>query len=205
MSTSTTSSFNLLQSPRTLETKHILIDEDDVSILDDKILSPTLSPTNNFSDSLLWPDFALHRHDHHPPVMFTNPFALAGDDPTTLDPSPSSKEQQEDFPFGGIYDCQSSVMSPRSSQQSHHGGWIPAPTDMPDSSPTPSSVSPVSIRRETLRECIRNGIRKKNARFDIPIERTLANIDELISQATDDVEVKELKQQKRLLRNRQAA
>lgn len=50
-----------------------------------------------------------------------------------------------------------------------------------------------------------DGIRKKNARFDIPAERNLTNIDQLISQSTDDGEIKELKQQKRLLRNRQAA
>lgn len=48
-------------------------------------------------------------------------------------------------------------------------------------------------------------IRKKNARFDIPAERNLTNIDQLISQSTDEQEIKELKQQKRLLRNRQAA
>ena len=50
-----------------------------------------------------------------------------------------------------------------------------------------------------------DGIRKKNARFDIPQERNLMNIDRLIEDAKDDEEVKELKQQKRLLRNRQAA
>ena len=50
-----------------------------------------------------------------------------------------------------------------------------------------------------------DGIRKKNARFDIPPERTLNNIDQLIAQSTDETEIKELKQQKRLLRNRQAA
>lgn len=51
----------------------------------------------------------------------------------------------------------------------------------------------------------RDGIRKKNARFDIPAERNLMNIDHLIQQSTDEGEIKELKQQKRLLRNRQAA
>lgn len=50
-----------------------------------------------------------------------------------------------------------------------------------------------------------DGIRKKNARFDIPAERTLNNIDALIAQSNDESEIKELKQQKRLLRNRQAA
>ena len=51
----------------------------------------------------------------------------------------------------------------------------------------------------------RDGIRKKNARFEIPAERTLRTIDQLITQTTDEQEIKELKQQKRLLRNRQAA
>ncbi|KAI9780004.1 MAG: hypothetical protein M1816_003286 [Peltula sp. TS41687] len=51
----------------------------------------------------------------------------------------------------------------------------------------------------------RDGIRKKNARFEIPAERNLLNIDQLIAQSSDDQEIKELKQQKRLLRNRQAA
>lgn len=51
----------------------------------------------------------------------------------------------------------------------------------------------------------RDGIRKKNARFEIPPERTLSNIDKLISEEKDEKKAKELKQQKRLLRNRQAA
>ncbi|KAI8650243.1 hypothetical protein NCS56_01476900 [Fusarium sp. Ph1] len=38
-----------------------------------------------------------------------------------------------------------------------------------------------------------------------PRERNLSNIDQLIAQSTDEQEIKELKQQKRLLRNRQAA
>ncbi|KAF2146731.1 uncharacterized protein K452DRAFT_336944 [Aplosporella prunicola CBS 121167] len=51
----------------------------------------------------------------------------------------------------------------------------------------------------------RDGIRKKNARFEIPAERSLLNIDQLIAQSSNEDEIKELKQQKRLLRNRQAA
>ena len=50
-----------------------------------------------------------------------------------------------------------------------------------------------------------DGIRKKNARFEIPAERNLQTIDKLISTTTDEHQIKELKQQKRLLRNRQAA
>ncbi|KAL3481934.1 hypothetical protein BJX99DRAFT_217833 [Aspergillus californicus] len=46
---------------------------------------------------------------------------------------------------------------------------------------------------------------KKNSRFEIPPERTLENIDQLIARSTFEEEIKELKQMKRLLRNRQAA
>ncbi|KAJ5936254.1 hypothetical protein N7454_005552 [Penicillium verhagenii] len=92
-------------------------------------------------------------------------------------------------PPGGV------AMSPQSSQ-----GWMPAPMDLSDALPSKSlyrNGSPLTIRRD--------GIRKKNARFEIPAERTLSNIDHLINQSTNDDEIKELKQQKRLLRNRQAA
>ena len=92
-------------------------------------------------------------------------------------------------PPGGV------AMSPQSSQ-----GWMPAPMDLADANQSKASYrngSPLTIRRD--------GIRKKNARFEIPAERTLGNIDQLINQSTNDDEIKELKQQKRLLRNRQAA
>ncbi|KAI9846504.1 MAG: hypothetical protein M1837_003925 [Sclerophora amabilis] len=62
--------------------------------------------------------------------------------------------------------------------------------------------SPMQTHSSLLR---RDGIRKKNARFEIPAERNLLNIDQLIAHSADDQEIKELKQQKRLLRNRQAA
>ena len=53
----------------------------------------------------------------------------------------------------------------------------------------------------------RDGVRKKNARFEIPEGRNLQTIDELINSTNpnNEDEIKELKQQKRLLRNRQAA
>ena len=50
-----------------------------------------------------------------------------------------------------------------------------------------------------------DGIRKKNTRIDIPAERNLHNIDELIEKAGDEEQLKELKAQRRLLRNREAA
>ncbi|KAL5121263.1 hypothetical protein ACEQ8H_000731 [Pleosporales sp. CAS-2024a] len=71
----------------------------------------------------------------------------------------------------------------------------PGPKRMRPNTPPPRSFSP---RRD-------GGIRKKNARFEIPAERNLLNIDNLIQSCTNEEDLKELKQQKRLLRNRQAA
>ena len=53
----------------------------------------------------------------------------------------------------------------------------------------------------------RDGVRKKNARFDIPEGHNLQTIDNLINSTNpnDEDTIKTLKQQKRLLRNRQAA
>ncbi|KAJ5475255.1 hypothetical protein N7539_008321 [Penicillium diatomitis] len=88
------------------------------------------------------------------------------------------------------------AMSPQSSQ-----GWMPAPIDLDAAVMAKSNA----YRTDPTMALRRDGIRKKNARFEIPAERTLSNIDHLISQSTNEEEVKELKQQKRLLRNRQAA
>lgn len=91
-------------------------------------------------------------------------------------------------------------MSPQSSQ----GGWASATSsDGIDQrglmqSPLYRAPSPSLVVRS-------DGIRKKNARFEIPKDRNLSNIDAMIQQTTDETEKKELKQQKRLLRNRQAA
>lgn len=50
-----------------------------------------------------------------------------------------------------------------------------------------------------------DGVRKKNAKFEIPEERNLDTLDAMIKEAKSDGELKELKMQKRLLRNRDAA
>jgi hypothetical protein len=80
-------------------------------------------------------------------------------------------------------------------------------TDSMDHRAMPKRMRPHSPTLRSHPDMTRrgDGIRKKNARFDIPAERNLTNIDQLIAQSTDEQEIKELKQQKRLLRNRQAA
>ena len=91
-------------------------------------------------------------------------------------------------------------MSPQSSQ----GGW--ASTTSSDAADTARGLRHNRFRGATPMLVLRSdGIRKKNAKFEIPKERNLQNIDNLISQTTDEEEKRELKQQKRLLRNRQAA
>lgn len=122
-------------------------------------------------------------------------------------PAPTTYEASNITP-NSIY--QSSVSTLPSSASVSDGQWPtasvassndqesrPLTKRMRPQSPGPRSHSPLNLRRD--------GIRKKNARFDIPAERTLLNIDTLIAQSADDQEIKELKQQKRLLRNRQAA
>ncbi|KAH7108747.1 hypothetical protein B0J11DRAFT_586789 [Dendryphion nanum] len=47
--------------------------------------------------------------------------------------------------------------------------------------------------------------RKKNGRFDVPLERSLQHIDQLILESTNGEEIEELKRHKRRLKNRQAA
>ena len=80
-------------------------------------------------------------------------------------------------------------------------------SDAMDHRAMPKRMRPHSPTLRSHHDMVRrgDGIRKKNARFDIPAERNLNNIDHLIAQSTDEQEIKELKQQKRLLRNRQAA
>jgi hypothetical protein len=85
-----------------------------------------------------------------------------------------------------------------------HSDWMAFNQQEMDARPGPKRMRPntpprsFSPRRD-------GGIRKKNARFDIPVERNLYNIDNLIQGCTNEDDLKELKQQKRLLRNRQAA
>lgn len=136
-----------------------------------------------------WP-MALHSQSSTPTPSFG----------PVQDPIPLQYTQLSNFPYQPQDPLSAVSMSPQSSQ----GGWNSATSsdgaeqrDFPGS-PRFRAMSPQTVLRS-------DGIRKKNARFEIPRERNLANIDALIMQSTDDQEKKELKQQKRLLRNRQAA
>ena len=71
--------------------------------------------------------------------------------------------------------------------------------------PMSKRMRPASPTRTNVDLQRRDGIRKKNGRIDIPHERNIETIDQLIEKTSDDDLLKELKQQKRLLRNREAA
>lgn len=103
-------------------------------------------------------------------------------------------------PSGQLNMFSSLGSGPQSIPNSPQKGWVEQSEHMTSKMRpgSPSILSHNDFRRG-------DGIRKKNARFDIPAERNLNNIDRLIAQTTDEQEIKELKQQKRLLRNRQAA
>ncbi|KAH7111765.1 hypothetical protein B0J11DRAFT_512019 [Dendryphion nanum] len=65
-------------------------------------------------------------------------------------------------------------------------------------------ISPIAMPTSSAPGVHRRA-RRKNARFDIPLEQNLQNIDQLILESTSGEKIEELKQHKRRLKNRQAA
>ncbi|KAL9127800.1 MAG: hypothetical protein Q9217_003384 [Psora testacea] len=91
------------------------------------------------------------------------------------------------------------------SPQSDNGWMSTSSSDPTERLPKREQLSPLFDHNPPrLRP---DGVRKKNARFEIPEDRKVDTIDKIIMQCdpTDENLLKELKQQKRLLRNRQAA
>lgn len=91
-------------------------------------------------------------------------------------------------------------MSPHS-----HQDWMSMAQQEVECRPMSKRMRPSSPPRTNVDIQRRDGIRKKNGRIDIPLERNIETIDQLIEKTTDEDLLKELKQQKRLLRNREAA
>ncbi|KIV88336.1 hypothetical protein PV10_08028 [Exophiala mesophila] len=148
-----------------------------------------------------------------PPPMFTQPWPLFARSEAST-PTPffgsvqDSFDSQPHYPGGPVNistftqpePLSSISMSPQSSQ----GGWASATSS--DVAEAARGARHSRLRGATPTLVLRSdGIRKKNAKFDIPRDRNLLNIDTLINSTTNEEEKKELKQQKRLLRNRQAA
>lgn len=91
-------------------------------------------------------------------------------------------------------------MSPHS-----HQDWMSMAQQEVECRPMSKRMRPASPARTSVDAQRRDGIRKKNGRIEIPNERNIATIDDLIDKTNDEDMLKELKQQKRLLRNREAA
>ena len=119
--------------------------------------------------------------------------------PTNIEAVPA-----HDLPTPAAPDLRRNSVTAKSPQSDH--GWLSSSSDHPPEQKP--------IKRESVAFFVDNpprlrpdGVRKKNARFEIPEDRKVDTIDKFISQAdpNDEILIKELKQQKRLLRNRQAA
>jgi hypothetical protein len=139
-----------------------------------------------------WPLSA--RSEASTPTPFYGPVQEPFDHPVQYPAGPVSFNFAQPEPLSAV------SMSPQSSQ----GGC--ASTTSSDVAETSSSIRHrFKLAASSQLVARSDGIRKKNAKFEIPHERNLNTIEALISRAENDDERKELKQQKRLLRNRQAA
>jgi rRNA maturation protein Nop10 len=87
-------------------------------------------------------------------------------------------------------------MSPHS-----HQDWMAIAQQEMEGRPGPRQMRPNSPLRTMVDLQRRDGIRKKNGRIDIPQELNIHTIDQLIEATKDEDMLKELKQQKRLLRD----
>lgn len=134
-------------------------------------------------------DFGPMPTTQFPPTTGGNPFA-----PTTIQ---SSVRPAAIFPAAAQATVQSGpspITKDWMSMAEASADPRPLPKRLRQNSP-PRNFSPLGKRPM-------DGIRKKLARVEIPAERNLGTIDQLIANSTNDDEIKELKSQKRLLRNR---
>ncbi|OAX80550.1 hypothetical protein ACJ72_05113 [Emergomyces africanus] len=246
------------QSPPALDSKPVFSGDDEMSVLDDKILESSTSDIASMNDprrssfdhtsedfsrrNSVWSDSQSRHASQMSTPLFepVNPFVRVetqssgygqqqswplSADSGSCTPTPIYEQFPHDYDGNSTNPFAGGAVGPVNPMSFSHMPYRPGST-FPGSTATPMSpqssqgwVSGTSEATEARSKPIRNttyrngsplhmrrdGIRKKNARFDIPAERTLSNIDMLISQCTDEDEIKELKQQKRLLRNRQAA
>ncbi|KAK1069405.1 hypothetical protein LTR74_004971 [Friedmanniomyces endolithicus] len=112
------------------------------------------------------------------------------------------------LPFNGSHGEQGFIPAPQvhTPISPHcHQDWMGMAQQEMENRPVPKRMRPNSPPTTLLDFARRDGIRKKNGRIEIPQERNIRTIDELIDRTTDEDVLKELKQQKRLLRNREAA
>lgn len=93
---------------------------------------------------------------------------------------------------------------PMSHSSQSHSSWLSSSSEYEPFAAS-KAVRAYSYLPEEMASAKADGPKKSNARLDIPPGRTVNNIDGLIAEAENPECIKELKTQKRLLRNREAA
>lgn len=141
------------------------------------------------------PAFAPYHQHHDPsPVCFHHP--RQDGHTVNIDPSQSFHTAPPPPP---------PVPTPPASEGSPNTEWVSFMKPEHEAQPSPKRIRrahPFDAGTFVARS---DGVRKKNAKFEIPEERNLDTLDAMIKEAKSDGELKELKMQKRLLRNRDAA
>ena len=102
-------------------------------------------------------------------------------------------------------DVDDTIFAPLSVSPQSQTSWISSAADFDQVSSSKRLRSNSSSDADPMFDGQGPAFRKSNARLEIPAGRTVHTIDGLIARAIDSEEVKELKTQKRLLRNREAA
>lgn len=102
-------------------------------------------------------------------------------------------------------DLDDTMFAPLSISPQSQTSWISSGADFDQMSTSKRLRSNSSSDADLILDGQVPASKKSNARLDIPAGRTVHTIDGLIARAIDSEEVKELKTQKRLLRNREAA
>lgn len=115
-------------------------------------------------------------------------------------PPPPQHSMYGGLPIASVPDFNQYAASAASPQ------WSTSSSDNVEKIPRSGQFQSPSFNHNQL-HLRRDGVRKKNARFEIPAGRDVNTIDAMINSTdpNDEETIKELKQQKRLLRNRQAA
>ena len=159
------------------------------------------------SSEMAWHGFRPGSQGHqmvHQPVGH-NPFCAHHGKPESEHQHPQALAAQACCPQHHNQPVPPTVPTPPPSDGSPHSAWG-VPIVHPDD---PHAAKRVKLdwggfdgNNPVVRP---DGVRKKNAKFEIPEDRNLDTLDSLIKHAKSEAELKELKMQKRLLRNREAA
>ena len=155
-----------------------------------------------------YPAFAEHPAPWQPINIDAKPGQAPPDDMNSqYDLKPENPLHSPAMPPPSVNGTENYSFAPTMTSPQSENGWLSASS----SSETKKTPKREAISRQSFasfpHHLRREGIRKKNARVEIPEGRTIDTIEEEIRlcDPNDEAKLKELKQFKRLLRNREAA